>query len=248
VLPLVCKRFHTLCKADFFWRDAMERLIQKQPTIWIDGLIDFIVRQEYSLISSCSADSVISDMEDFEGKTIVLQEKMQSTFRNRDHASMQALLNRAYDYAIKGAQQLTQGCENVYELIFKSVLNYHVRLTLPIFMMRDPSVSIDSSVGLHLFEPRYRLMMSEVMLPYPRDRCFGVPCNFLRKPRFVYAFRGSISQGSQVAIVEVEQCFTYPDYRADIVLTIKELARIEKSWVRPNSYGLYEARVLRTGS
>lgn len=242
VLPLVCKRFNFLCKnSDFLWKDALERLIRKtSTTLWIDGIVDFIAHSEYLALTSRSGDSDIADVKDFEEKTRSVRDSLQ-TYMTKEPETIQALIKFAYDTITKNSVT----CHDAYKQIFQWVVNHHIILTYPIFIMRDSSITVDASYGLHFFEPRYRLMMIEIMQPYPRGNSYGLPCNFLKKPKFFYAFHGRVSPGSEVAVVEVEQCFTHPDARADVLLTIKEFVRIKSSWERPNSYGLYEAQAVR---
>ena len=238
---MVCKRFNVLCKnTDFLWKDALERLIRKASTnMWMDGIVDFILHYEYCALTSRSVDSDIDDVKDFEERTRSLRERLLPYMKKEEHEAVGLLVKNAFDKVSAGSRH------TAYKHVFEWIVNHHVLLSYPMFLMRDNSVSIDASYGLHFFEPRYRLMMIEIMQAYPRGYSFGLPCNCLKKPKFFYAFHGRVTPGSEVAIVEVEQCFTHPDARADVLLTIKAFARILNSWERPNSYGLVEAQAVR---
>lgn len=206
--------------------------------MWINGIVDFILRKDYFALTSTSVDSEIPDVKEFEETIRETRERLQPHM-NSGYEAIHTLICDAFHRVSNGMQH------TAYKLIFDWVLKHHVLLTFPMFIMRDNSITIDASYGLHFFEPRYRLMMIEIMQPYPKGYSFGLPCNCLRKPQFFYAFKGRVNPGSEVAVVEVEQCFTHPDARADVLLTIKSFARILHSWERPNSYGLYEAQAVR---
>lgn len=54
----------------------------------------------------------------------------------------------------------------IFQRLYESILFGHIRYRAPVFCM--PSrVRLGSTYGLHFFEPRYRLLISEVMARYP---------------------------------------------------------------------------------
>jgi hypothetical protein len=38
VLPFVSQRFRAMCQSDYFWQLGLERLVAKDPTLWVEGL------------------------------------------------------------------------------------------------------------------------------------------------------------------------------------------------------------------
>jgi hypothetical protein len=130
--------------------------------------------------------------------------------------------------------------------------------------MPDNDIKLQNPFGIHFFEPRYRLLINEVMSPYPPEYRTGEPLdepfnpeqnrNFLvhndgslleEYPTFIYANHSPLKQGSLVTIVQVKSCFIHGDGRADVTLEPMQYGRIESVWERRNSDHLYEARVVK---
>jgi len=53
----------------------------------------------------------------------------------------------------------------MYQRLYRSIVLRHLRYKGPVFIMGS-SVLLGSSYGLHFFEPRYRVLISEVMARY----------------------------------------------------------------------------------
>lgn len=53
-----------------------------------------------------------------------------------------------------------------YQRLYNSVLSVHLRYQSVVFYMGS-DIKLGRPYGLHLFEPRYRVLMAEVMAPYP---------------------------------------------------------------------------------
>lgn len=60
----------------------------------------------------------------------------------------------------------TATTSGIYQCLYQSVVLRHLRYQAPVFYMNS-SVQLGSQYGLHMFEPRYRLLMSEVMSSFP---------------------------------------------------------------------------------
>lgn len=54
----------------------------------------------------------------------------------------------------------------IYQCIYKSIVHDHLRYQGAVFYMPS-AIRLGTPYGLHFFEPRYRLLVSEVMAPYP---------------------------------------------------------------------------------
>ncbi|KAL3786696.1 hypothetical protein HJC23_002785 [Cyclotella cryptica] len=83
------------------------------------------------------------------------------------HSKEEALL----DNACKAMQDHppenhTATSSGIYQCLYQSVLHRHIRFQAPVFYMPS-SIRLGVEYGLHFFEPRYRLLISEVMAPYP---------------------------------------------------------------------------------
>jgi hypothetical protein len=129
-----------------------------------------------------------------------------------------------------------------YKELYAQVLSEQVRFKGPVFFMPG-QLQIGEPYGLHFFEPRYRLMIAEVMqhqLPEAR-RGGKVHGDAL----FIHANRSPLAPTSPAVLVQVQRCEAYPDGRADVVLVPVSHVWVEKLWVRPDSGHLYYAQCLR---
>jgi len=118
--------------------------------------------------------------------------------------------------------------------------------TGPVFFMPG-QVRLGCEFGLHLFEPRYRLLIEEVMEGEPQQYKEGVP--ILRStrrifPQFLYGYH-SLEIGSPACIVQVRQCRIYRDRRADVILVPVAHVWLKSIKLRPSTGNLYEATVIR---
>jgi len=132
--------------------------------------------------------------------------------------------------------------------VYRQVLNHHVRFTGPIFAM-GLSVELGKIYGLHLFEHRYRLLIAEVMSPYPASARQGgaIPLVQGKAPLFVHAYTHPVSRGTPAVIVSVQQCLVHDDGCADVLLMPVQHVRTEFLWERPNSGHLYAGQFIPLG-
>ena len=54
----------------------------------------------------------------------------------------------------------------IYQCLFNSIVDHHMKYKAPVFHMPS-TIKLDECYGLHFFEPRYRLLISEVLSNYP---------------------------------------------------------------------------------
>ena len=59
-------------------------------------------------------------------------------------------------------QNHTATTSGIYQCIYQSILHRHIRYQAPVFIM-PMAIRLGSEYGLHFFEPRYRVLISEVM-------------------------------------------------------------------------------------
>ena len=78
-----------------------------------------------------------------------------------------------------------------------------LRSTMPVFCMRGSSVGIGSSIQLHLFEPRYKLMVQEA-IEGNRQFCYA---------------RTSPAPGETALVMSIRRCTIDSSGAADIVVT-----------------------------
>lgn len=156
-------------------------------------------------------------------------------------ASKEAGTATAPDLVEQAAQALQKPS---FKALYKKIVTDHIRFKGPVFFMGG-QVQLGEPYALHFFEPRYRLLITEVMRGQPESAKNGgrIPHPAL----FVHANRAPLAPTTPATIVEIVQCQVYPDGRADVLLLPTAYVWIEKVWVRPNSGHLYYAQCLRMG-
>lgn len=146
-----------------------------------------------------------------------------------------------------------------YQCLFRSIVAQHLRYTAPVFFMPGP-VRLGRDIGLHLFEPRYRLLVNEVMQSFPVQARRGdviepregmdVDQGMARKyrsPTFIYAHQAPLAPTTPATIVEIRRCGVNVGGSADVILRTVSYVWIEKVFDRPGTGGLVEARCVRMG-
>jgi hypothetical protein len=140
-------------------------------------------------------------------------------------------------------------CKEVYRLM----VTRHIKCIGPIFVMPCP-VSLGEPYGLHLFEPRYRLMIHDLMerCDNPEQARNGAKIRprredgMVQPPLLIHACRGArLGEGEMACLVQVVYCQTYEYGTADVQLLPVAWVRLEKIWVRPSSGNLYYAKATR---
>ena len=185
-LPLVSKQFYRLTKEhDIFWENALLRLVKKE-SMWEDGMRRFVFDSKCDKIRSDILERNHNrNRRDKRTKNNRLQEQrvqaevdaslQMSTTSNVDNlksdntdntAKEEALLKQACDAVEAFPPHNFASCSGVHQCIYKSIVHDHLRYQGPVFYMPS-AIRLGSPYGLHFFEPRYRLLMSEVMAPYP---------------------------------------------------------------------------------
>eukprot|EP00978_Attheya_sp_CCMP212_P018055 scaffold48930_cov44-Attheya_sp.AAC.2 len=146
-------------------------------------------------------------------------------------------------------EQRTEKYLLVHQWVFRYVVSNHLRYRSPVFYMPG-TVQLNSEVGLHFFEPRYRLLISEVMSRFPVSARRGEPIVVESKqdyPSFVYAYKSPLAPTSPACIVQVRQCLIHPNGTADVFLVPSAYVWIDRVTARPSSGGLADVRVIRMG-
>jgi len=121
-------------------------------------------------------------------------------------------------------------CKNLYQVI----LNEYIRVRLPIFFMpmEFDTTTPKPRYQLHFFEPRYRIMITELMNGHgqaPGDN----------GPIFIHVVDVRGPRAKVGALVRIRECVFAPDGRAVADLEVIGSVRLKRCWVRPQSYSLY---------
>uniref|UniRef100_A0A0G4F647 RING-type domain-containing protein n=1 Tax=Chromera velia CCMP2878 TaxID=1169474 RepID=A0A0G4F647_9ALVE len=103
---------------------------------------------------------------------------------------------------------------------------------LPIFFYNSALVP-GEMLGLHLFEPRYRIMMKRIV---ENGR------KFVYLPSFE---RYSAKEGDIGLVAELEECSEFHDGRWQLGATMKERLRITEAWVEDGTFHLWYCKLER---
>jgi len=123
-----------------------------------------------------------------------------------------------------------------------------MRFTSPIFCMADHRVQLGTPISLHLFEPRYRLLIHLVMEGYPMELRDGrhMTATTQDLPSFVYAHISPYTASSRACLVQVQRCMIDEnDGTANVLLLPVAFVKLERVWERPNTGHLYFAQCIR---
>ena len=168
---------------------------------------------------------------------------------------------QTYDGAFTNTSTENRRSHCIIMELYRHILSQYIKFRSPLFYMPD-QVEIGREFGIHFFEPRYRLLIAEVMSSFPRDYSQGGTITpllskllynhtnpFERRcspyPTFIYANNSPLKANSVVTIVEVSHCIIHENHTADVSLQPVQYGRIEEVRERPNSHHLYEAKVVR---
>ena len=138
-----------------------------------------------------------------------------------------------------------------YKDIYRDILCDHVRFVGPVFCMGDSQVlPLGEPFWIHFFEPRYRLMISELLENESDEVKRGekmVKCDAL----FLHASTASWPQkllGAKIAgLMRIKRCENMADGRANVEMVPVGYVRCEETWTRPLTGGLRYAQCLKLG-
>lgn len=249
VIPLINKTYYShYSRSDVLWKHALIRLVRKQPKLWGLGLKAFSRHHSfdgnngYASISDRKLSAKMKDGDDYdEAHDLVLN------------------AGRCMEHILRNTASMATFMPPIYMELYRYTLSNYIKFTSPLFYMPD-DIELGEEFGIHFFEPRYRLLISEVMAPFPAHYRNGDPItpnqnvnnngedddndDDFSYPTFIFANKSPLKRGTTVTIVEVRQCVIHHNQTADVFLMPKSLARIQNVRERPNSHKLYEARVV----
>ncbi|VEU41067.1 unnamed protein product [Pseudo-nitzschia multistriata] len=140
------------------------------------------------------------------------------------------------------------GCRDIY----RRVLTSHIYFDAPVFIM-PCQVQMGEIYGLHLFEPRYRIMVHELMMgcENPVEASSGGKIRFGRQngvvapPFLIHACLGRVAPGELAVLVQLVWCHTYERGTADVRLLPVSWVRLDRIWLRRNAHNLFYAKAWR---
>uniref|UniRef100_A0A7S0GDL7 Uncharacterized protein n=1 Tax=Proboscia inermis TaxID=420281 RepID=A0A7S0GDL7_9STRA len=230
-LPFVSREFLSFCNYDQLWKDALMRVLQADPVLWSDGVRNLIEA------SGCS-----------------LPEQTVNKNSSPETNPLFTLNNsELVEHACKAMQEYHDENQVSYEKsaasVFRLVVMNHIRFSGPVFFMPG-HVSMGQPFGLHFFEPRYRILVREVMANQPPSNFNGGQlklANGRSYPRFIYANHSPLAAGTRACLVEIQSCHMYGNGTADVVLNPVQHVWIQDVWERPGTHGLCYGAAIKMG-
>ena len=141
-----------------------------------------------------------------------------------------------------------------YKQIYQKIVTQHIQFTGPVFAM-PCHLTLGEIYGLHLFEPRYRLMVRDLLMEHcanPEEAARGgkiqprVVNGMSQPPLLLHACQPSrLREGELACLVQLVWCRTYEYGTADVRLLPVCWVRVERLWVRHSSGHLIYAKVSR---
>mmetsp|Transcript_37390 Transcript_37390/g.112021 ORF Transcript_37390/g.112021 Transcript_37390/m.112021 type:complete len:581 (+) Transcript_37390:278-2020(+) len=267
VLPLVNHRFQNYCMScGTLWSDATERMVLSSFE-WREATRDWGRR---NIDPSGIHDDMEKDADDcgwqkaFAGKVElnVMESNVwcsDSPIEKRRKASeyLVAAARSTFDSEVSdtsagpldnSSSLLRQNSESAARRFFVQVAkeSQSFLFDAPLFYLgRSLPLSPGEQTRLHLFEPRYKLLIKEVMEGRSARDKSGKPLNArgVPRPRFIYVsgISSPIVPGDPALIVEVVKCKIHRDGRADVNLAFTRRGTITSIVGRPNSNRLIDA-------
>ena len=192
-LPLVSKQFYNLTSThDLYWKAALLRLVKKEPNTWGEGLKRIIFDAKCDEIrdeimernrNRAAARGGRRDKRTKNGQlnnehppqSVVGAEESKAPVASSVNSSKTDNATTKEEELIEEACQAIQNhppnhhtatSSGMYQCLYQSIFFRHMRYRAPMFCMRS-TVKLGDAYGLHFFEPRYRLLISEVMANFP---------------------------------------------------------------------------------
>jgi len=260
VLPLVSKRFCGLCnESDVLWSQAMVRLAAFDPNGWKLALecYESGIEEEQDERKE-EQDASVSHLEaEVEGyKRNEIATGCASLDQPNDDNEILSLVSKAcvnFHSTLHASATEHNERDSTAKLLFKCLSKeaQPIMFEGPVFLMRTgQSLKLGREINLHLFEPRYRLLIREAMRGRTSREKRGIEIDDeggkKPRPRFLFSFGVTLPlvSGDPAAIVELTRCRIFDDGRADVTIVPVRHARLSRIWERDGGHGLIEAEAL----
>ena len=139
-----------------------------------------------------------------------------------------------------------------YREIYRKVLTSHICFDAPVFMM-PCHLQIGELYGLHLFEPRYRVMVHDLIMgcENPTEAFNGGKIRIgrrdgvLQPPFLIHACLGRAAPGELACLVQLIWCHRHEHGSADVRLLPVAWVKLDRIWIRRNAGNLFYAKAWR---
>uniref|UniRef100_A0A7S1FX55 Uncharacterized protein n=1 Tax=Corethron hystrix TaxID=216773 RepID=A0A7S1FX55_9STRA len=270
VLPFVSREFRSFClQSNILWKNSLHRALNADPDLWEEGLLQII--NTYGV----SNDKILSPPSDNGDGVVDLsrhEKNIAAVVDNETEASLSpkitddddpyaadlirracAAIKRKYANNNNGLPASHYDETNVLPLVgltFQHVVMHHIHFSGQVFYMPG-RVNLGEQFGLFFFEPRYRLLIREVMAGQPEQNLRGHPLDVDSRrnfPEFIYVNQAPLRRGTMGVVVQVRRCRINYDGTADVMLNPSRHVWVERVWERPGTGGLCHATVIRMGN
>jgi len=254
VLPLVCKRFYGLCngeQSDMLWKLCLTRQARMDKT-WEIGLNSFVSQKEGRRLSLVENGNVVPYQKNVLRRKSLVERacSVQSWKAIRNSIASNGCELTCSPMRLKrqlsnmsGSDFVRYATSGKARCIWREVHDSHLGYEGPVFCMPNRKPPLGYVFQLHLFEPRYRLLIKEVMAGRPASENNGMRISSLPKPTFLFCYGPQpIKPGSPGCIVEIRRCVLQYNGTAEILVVPKHFVVIEELHERPSSGRLLDAR------
>ncbi len=139
-----------------------------------------------------------------------------------------------------------------YRDIYRKVLTSHIYFEAPVFMM-PCQLQIGELYGLHLFEPRYRVMVHDLIAACdnPIEAAnggkirIGTQDGVRQPPLLIHACLGRAAPGELACLVQLVWCQIYENRTADVRLLPIAWVKLDRIWIRRNAGNLFYSKAWR---
>lgn len=261
-LPFVNKQFHKLCLnyGDGYWKAALYRMVQtKESSLWqstIHEIYPSLVFQPYEIVQQqeqVSTTETILNKNNSSNSNVLEDTNLDSSFNSRNgnqHDSNIDWIDQLSALLLATDVNNDDDQPHNFQQLYKYILNRQLRHVGPVFCM-PANVKMNQAYGLHLFEPRYRLLIADVLRDIPREYKDGSK-NLIDdgqyNVQFIHANNTPIEANETLGtLVQVIRCQIYNDGRADVLLLPIQHIWLEHLWIRQNSGNLVYGQARKLG-
>jgi hypothetical protein len=273
-LPYVNHEFYTICsQADAFWQAAFYRMLEKKESqLWQDQIrriFPSLANEEAGKNGGSSATTTATHNTNSSSMLLPNDSEKSRRFCNNgrqlsnqnenenmdwmDRISALLLVNQSTNSSSDDNENTETSTNTIqprsYKELYQHMLNRRLRHTGPVFCM-PANVKLGQAYGLHLFEPRYRLLIADVLRHVPPEYKQGrkhlMEGNYFVS--FIHAnYTPIVDNETLASLVQVVRCEIYDDGRADVLLLPIQHVWLEHLWYRPDSGHLIYAQCRKLG-
>eukprot|EP00526_Cylindrotheca_closterium_P015776 CAMPEP_0113603948 /NCGR_PEP_ID=MMETSP0017_2-20120614/1541_1 /TAXON_ID=2856 /ORGANISM="Cylindrotheca closterium" /LENGTH=260 /DNA_ID=CAMNT_0000512355 /DNA_START=36 /DNA_END=814 /DNA_ORIENTATION=+ /assembly_acc=CAM_ASM_000147 len=193
------------------------------------------------LISKTLRDTASTDF--FWKESLLRQLNRDDSRRYHWQAGLQRLLPKETELSIEPDKLdavLQETKEKCYKDLYRKIMTTHIQGQYPIFIM-PCQLRLGEPYGLHLFEPRYRIMVRDLLESSGNYNAATEQAgadltseeNGRKPPLLIHAcLGGRLGPGEYACLVQLVHCTLYDYGTADVMLLPVSWVRMDKLWVR----------------